>query len=556
MRSKKTSIMLVIVMIATVFAVAVSGSAEGTIPDGMVSYWRLDEGGGGIAGDSADANDGNLKPITGPSWTTGKVGGALSLDGLDNYVNCGNDASLAITGSLSIEAWIKPNVATDKYQIVSKWDNVAGGRSYWLDIGQNNLRFYISSDGSSGDGIAYTINAGQWQHVVGTFRDSDNLLSLYINSANVISKTSTQNSIYSSSVDVLIGALHVTGSPGRFFDGLIDETRIYSRALTAAEIQEHYNGIFNNNADLAGLWHFDDASDNIATDSSSNNNHGILLPSGPTWTTGIVDDALSFDGVDDYVKTPNLGLTGSFSAEFWFKPDSFPPYGQYSEMILSDIWDDETSTWSSDGFYIGFRKWEPTQLTFQIRTNLNHITSSTTLSSGQWYHAAFTHDADTTISKIYINGVEDASGSGGNFVDSTLPLKIGADQLFLPHYFDGDLDEVAIWDKALTSDEVLLHYTNGLIGKDYCYVPPDLAIQNLFQEIGEENLPQGTENSLLVKLDSALESLENGEDKEAMNVLNAFINAVEAQRGKKLTDAQADELIAAAEDIITTINES
>ncbi|UCE39299.1 MAG: hypothetical protein JSW00_08795 [Thermoplasmata archaeon] len=83
---------------------------------------------------------------------------------------------------------------------------------------------------------------------------------------------------------------------------------------------------------------------------------------------------------------------------------------------------------------------------------------------------------------------------------------------------------------------------------------PQEAIEDVMDDIEEMNLPKGLECSLLSKLENAIKSLDKGNDNAAMNKIEAFINEVEAQRGKKLTDAQADELIAAAEEILAMIN--
>jgi len=82
---------------------------------------------------------------------------------------------------------------------------------------------------------------------------------------------------------------------------------------------------------------------------------------------------------------------------------------------------------------------------------------------------------------------------------------------------------------------------------------PEEATQDLITDIEELNLPGGIENSLTSKLGAAINSLNNGQENAAINKLNAFINQVEAQRGKKITDEQADELIAEAQRIIDNI---
>ncbi len=82
---------------------------------------------------------------------------------------------------------------------------------------------------------------------------------------------------------------------------------------------------------------------------------------------------------------------------------------------------------------------------------------------------------------------------------------------------------------------------------------PAEAAQDLIDYVEALNLPGGIENSLVSKLESAIKSLDRGKVKPAVNQLNAFINEINAQRGKKITDPQADDLIATAQGIIDNI---
>jgi len=77
--------------------------------------------------------------------------------------------------------------------------------------------------------------------------------------------------------------------------------------------------------------------------------------------------------------------------------------------------------------------------------------------------------------------------------------------------------------------------------------------QNLISDVEDLELPDGLEKSLISKLDGAISALEKGQDNAAINKLNAFINEVDAQRGKKITEEQADDLIAEAQRIINRI---
>jgi hypothetical protein len=311
----------------------------------------------------------------------------------------------------------------------------------------------------------------------------------------------------------------------------------------------------------------DDGSGPIITDSSIYNDGGILYPTpaGPDWTRGVVGDGLSFDGNSDYIdlgNPSNLAITGAITIEAWVlrsgPPGSYPSQHAYNNIVAKGgIWTSNSAyvfgiRHTNDASYNGlYLSWKNGGTTYGVQT----WTGYDPFDDGQWHHIAGVRDANYDI-RLYIDGQLSATDT-----DNIAPID-GGQNVFIGRgthgnwnegNFNGKLDEVAIWEKALSPDEILLHYTNGLIGEDYLYIPPDLAIQNLFEDIQDEGLPEGSENSLLAKLDAALESLENGEDQEAMNILNAFKNAVEAQRGKKLSDAQATALIEATDDILDTI---
>ena len=122
------------------------------------------------------------------------------------------------------------------------------------------------------------------------------------------------------------------------------------------------------------------------------------------------------------------------------------------------------------------------------------------------------------------------------------------------HWFNGLIDEVAIYNRALIADELIQHYNNGLLGKGYLSAKDIIEI--LIANIEDLGLPKGTKNSLISKLNNVLDSLERMNERAAANKLNAFINDVEAQRGKKLTKEEADQLIAIADAAISWIEGS
>ena len=200
---------------------------------GLVGYWRFDEETGSAAKDSSPY--GNHGTIYGATWTDGKFGKALSFDGVDDYVDCGNDESLDITDEITIAVWVKPfSVSISNAGIVAKpWND-----QYGLVLNQDRFQFaYYLADGSGGTlNSITTATTDKWYHVAVTIT-SEHLATLYINGAYDNSKNLGQN-LKSHPAAVNIGWDGESGA--RYFNGLIDEVRIYNRALSAEEIRIHY----------------------------------------------------------------------------------------------------------------------------------------------------------------------------------------------------------------------------------------------------------------------------------------------------------------------------
>ena len=222
--------------IAGFFAFATSNPHIWT--NGLVGYWSFD----GQYTTSTDgtkdvSNNGNygqfkngVKPVAGIS------GQALSFDGVDDIVDCGNGASLNITSAITIEAWVKPKAFATYQGIVSKYQEENNGYILRLDSGVPKMYVFIPG-GTWNSAGATSISTGQWYHIVGTY-DKDggaNNLKLYINGQLDNSNTVT-GSIVSTTYSVRIGLSYIN----EWSNGPIDEVRIYSRALGADEVMQHY----------------------------------------------------------------------------------------------------------------------------------------------------------------------------------------------------------------------------------------------------------------------------------------------------------------------------
>lgn len=212
---------------------------------GLVGWWKFDNN---LNDSSGNGYNGLWKGVAGnANYTTGKYNNATIYNGVNDYVDAGNGASLNITNAITVEAWVKIPTTTGSSNrgIVSKYEGVnpTNQRAYDLLIDwqtQNNvpkIRFIISANGSSAAfaGGNTTLSANIWYHVVGVYIPSTSI-SVYLNGdLDGTNTTSIPASIFVSSVSAKIGYQY-TNDPLYFFNGSIDDVRIYNRALSAAEI--------------------------------------------------------------------------------------------------------------------------------------------------------------------------------------------------------------------------------------------------------------------------------------------------------------------------------
>jgi len=207
---------------------------------GLVAHYTMDSA--HISGTTLNDVSGNNNHGTihgGAVTTTGRINEGLSFDGIDDYVDLGNPSSLQITGGLTISAWFRWETADNDY-LVTK---IGGANDRGYDLSFNTaparIEFRISSDGSNLFSTGnQDISIGQTYHVVGVFNPS-NYVRLYIDGALAQENTAgIPSGIFNSNADLNLGR---HPSQAARFDGMLDDVRIYSRALSAAEILELYS---------------------------------------------------------------------------------------------------------------------------------------------------------------------------------------------------------------------------------------------------------------------------------------------------------------------------
>jgi Ca2+-binding RTX toxin-like protein len=225
-------------------AYPVAGSQS--IP-GLVSWYK----GEGNAEDAIGLNSGTL--VNGVAFAPGKVGQAFSFDGVDDYVDLGNPASLDIPGSLTVEAWVSYETLSQYKYLVADFD-VGGGVSQGsLGILQDGRAFWYQSmtDGSAIQvESATSLVAGQWYHVGVVRDDVAKTITLFVNGVED-GGSSYAGTVVGLQQKKLLGGATPVGFAGDFFNGQIDEPTFYNRALTAVEIQQLANS--GNGAAVSGI---------------------------------------------------------------------------------------------------------------------------------------------------------------------------------------------------------------------------------------------------------------------------------------------------------------
>ncbi len=205
----------------------------------LAGKWKFDEGTGTNANDSAGTNDGTL--VGEPNWVAGKIGThALDFNSVVDYVALPNTVKNSLATNYTVSAWINTNTISSTHSIATYRQFDSQGILFQLEQYDADVRFIVRDNSSD---IAIAISSGAittdgWYHVAGV--RAGNTVHVYVNGIKGTSDSATFVTI--SSNNFKIGALQ-TGDPGTpqaYFDGAIDDVRIYDMVLSDEEIQMLY----------------------------------------------------------------------------------------------------------------------------------------------------------------------------------------------------------------------------------------------------------------------------------------------------------------------------
>ncbi len=403
---------------------------------GLVGHWAFDEGSGTtIADSSLNANDASFNTGS-PAWVDGIYGTALEFDGTNDAATGANFDPPEL-GAVSF--WFRSDGPPASRQ--RPW-GLGADYEIWQDT-DGLISFDVSTVGSGGGFITDEAldTAGRWYHLVGQYDSTTDSFEIYVNGKLHKSGVSTWD-IQKQTANLLSFGTR-TGTTQRF-DGALDEFRIYNRWLSVAEINDLYGRL--------AYWKLDETSGSVAADATQHGNDGSYTGSPTLGVNGAfaagTATAVSLDGSTGYVDVgkPLINDLGAFTMLGWVRADSLAAdqsfFGQNNVIEFGlDYTSGQLHLYTENG---------------------GSIDAFNQMAVGKWTHVAVTGNG--TELTLYINGRENTTGGSPTaaYGTSTDSFRLG-EGVFngFGDYFDGRLDDVQVFDRALKPEELFPIYKGG-----------------------------------------------------------------------------------------------
>jgi hypothetical protein len=454
-------------------------------------YWSFDEQNGSVAHNSSSNPNFVTGTISGTTWKTGsncKVNGCLNFGTSTDFVSAGDPVSIDGLAHLSLSFWVKPNTLAVDKTIISKADfKTSGGnnvfaiavdhttsselRAYWATSG-NDIGTYFTTSGLG-------LTNGTWAHIAivyNTDLPANQRIKVYKNGQPIggtITGSLPGGFVYYTTSNLRVGA-SAAASTYTALDASLDEVKIYYLALTPSDVLTDYNygsalstsiAAAQTNEGTGGnppvaWWKMNEASWNGTTgevkDSSGNNRNGTS--SNATVVPGKIGNAARFNGTTSYLDMlhDSAYTTDTKTLSFWVRFNQLASVkGEEEMLVFKNI---SVDPWVSYQLYLGtddtlyFDWWTP--------TNKYTVTNPDALLANTWYYVTVVKD--TSIMRLYINGIEDAypTVTSGSEITSDSDLTLGAVNTNQKR-LDGFMDDFKFYNYARTPAQVAYDYNRG-----------------------------------------------------------------------------------------------
>lgn len=369
---------------------------------------------------------------------------ACNFDGGSDssHISVRDDATLDITGSFTMEAWVNPaNVASPSFQIIMQKRNT-GANGYTLYLSNGKIAIRTGTVTRLTGSAVIPNNA--WTHIAGTYNSATNVFTTYVNGVFDTSSVVAGAAPVANTDSLWIGK--GSNSP---FAGQMDEVRIWNKVLSFTELDKFmHTSLGSSTGPYSGLvlsltFQDNDASgvDFSLTDWSGNSNPGLnrgvtaVDMSNRPLQTIQMNDCIELDGTSDYLAGPDnafVSPTTQLTLSAWIYMRS------YANSIIIHKGGASGGATTNYRLSVVSRK-----LSAGINGNFNFLTNDT-LPLHEWTYVSFTYLASLGAYQFHINGrlVNQGTNALGNITDGTDSLYIGGTGSLTN--FDGYIDEVRI----------------------------------------------------------------------------------------------------------------
>jgi len=439
-----------------------NSSTVGTHLFGCVANYNLD----GSAKESmgTTAYDGTETDITyrydgTPTAVDFGVGGKSNygarFNGSSSYINLPNlGTDLSGSNTRTLSAWVKLDSNPSVYSAVVSYGGAGSLQSfgiYMSSTGTPRISYYnLNWDTST------SLTLGNWYHIVGIYKggnvETSTNTELYINgqiqTLTITNSLNLTGAINTSNTNYAIGYYRASPS-GSYFNGDIDQVRVFNKALSSAEVGKLYGngageiacaytsttGIVNYPSDTTPVAYY--KLDNSSEDYSTGGNDGTAT--NVEYKFGRYGQAAVFNGSSSAIVLPNDILdTSEHSISLWFNLDDTNGIQTVLEMDYENRILFRAVSTDSNLAYIG---------------SVGYFDHGIPFSAGQWYHLVITFSAGNPF-KIYVDGVLSYTGANSNIKSQDNDNILGASNSSGANGVDGKIDQVRIYSTALTSSQV------------------------------------------------------------------------------------------------------
>lgn len=431
-------------------AIAIKSSLIGTIascssydPQDYVVRYEL-----------SDATESTYRAFDGtvngsPTYAAGVIGNAITLDGIADYITVPNDAELE-PSNITVSAWVKPTGSGNRV-ICSNYRSAGSQSNGWrLMLTSSGVQFQILNEPNYGTASlsGSSIENGNWHHVVGTFDGTS--VKLYYDGVLETTTAFAYTPAYISNA-FRIGSILTNSGEAYFFDGAIDDVRMYNRALSDLEVAGIYNStLAAPPSDFVAEWLFDsDGGETLG-------NHDATEVGSPTYASGKENNAASLNGSSQY-------FTVADHADL--KPSVITVGAWVNTSLASSTSVLSTFQLLSSNFSGYNLRLNPTGVAYlaiysdtgQVQgVDHNNATSIISIADGEWHHICGTYDGTNIV--FYLDGVktQTTAYSGGLVYNATITPSIGARKYDagVDAYFDGLIDKTQLFDRVCTDAEI------------------------------------------------------------------------------------------------------